>query len=136
MTNTLIDTMWRRLKAKIAEVKAQADHGRGTGTGPGVAQPAKFNATTSWAVFRHQFKTVAEHNYWMCQEKFAYLIITLQGQTTSMLHRVLKGTTNEETLEALEESFGDQHLAAAYCSQLKTKDPGCRGILARICHSH
>jgi hypothetical protein len=61
--------------------------------------------------------------------KSTYLITVLQGQTTSMLHGVPKGATCEETLKALEESFGDQHLAAAYCSQLKTRTQGVRESL-------
>jgi DNA primase large subunit len=38
-----------------------------------------------------------------------------------MLHRVPKAVTYEETLEALEDHFRDQHLAIKYCSQLKTR---------------
>jgi hypothetical protein len=33
-----------------------------------------------------------------------------------MLHRVLKGVTYEETLETLEDYFGDWHLADVYHS--------------------
>jgi hypothetical protein len=48
----------------------------------------------------------------------------LQDLATDVLHRVLKGANYEETLEALEDHFGDQHLAAVYCSQLKTRTQG------------
>jgi hypothetical protein len=41
-----------------------------------------------------------------------------------VLHRVPKGTTYEETLEALEDHIEDQHLAATYPSQLKTRTLG------------
>jgi hypothetical protein len=43
MTKTLIDTMWRGLEAKMAEVEAQAKRGRGTGTGSGAVKPPKFD---------------------------------------------------------------------------------------------
>jgi hypothetical protein len=38
-----------------------------------------------------------------------------------MIHRVPKRAMCEETLEDLEDHFGDEHLAAAYHSQLKTR---------------
>jgi hypothetical protein len=40
-------------------------------------------------------------------------LIIFQGWATDMLHGVPKEVTYEETLEALEDRFGDQHLAAA-----------------------
>jgi hypothetical protein len=72
----------------------------------------------SWAVFQRQFETVAKHNYWACQENSTYLITVLQGRDTGVLHEVPKGATYEETLETLEDRFGDQHLESAYRSQL------------------
>jgi hypothetical protein len=75
-------------------------------------------------MFWRQFKTVAEHNCWKRQEKSTYLITALQGRATDVLHGVLKGATCEEILVALENRFGDQYLAAAYRSQLKTRTQG------------
>jgi hypothetical protein len=49
------------------------------------------------------------------------LITALQGWATDVLHGLPKGATYEETLEALEDRFGDQHLAPAYRNQLKTR---------------
>jgi hypothetical protein len=46
-----------------------------------------------------------------------------------MINRVPKGATNEKTLEALEDRFGDQHLAITYLSQLKTRTQGVRELL-------
>jgi hypothetical protein len=46
-----------------------------------------------------------------------------------VLHRVLKGATYEETLEALEDRFGDQHFVDAYHSQLKTRTQGVGELL-------
>jgi hypothetical protein len=111
---------------QFREVEAVAEHGKGTGTSAGTAEPPKFNGTTSWAVFWRQFETVAEHNCWMCHENSTYVITVLQGRATDVLHRVPKGATYEETFEALEDCFGDQHLATVYRSQLKarTQDVG------------
>jgi hypothetical protein len=121
MTKTLIDTTQRGLEAR-------AKHRRGTGTGVGAVNPPIFSRT-SWAVFWPQFKTVAVYNCWTHLEKSTYLITTLQGQATDMLHRVPKGVTYEETLETLEDRFRDQHLAAAYHSQLKRRTQGFRESL-------
>jgi hypothetical protein len=46
-----------------------------------------------------------------------------------MLHGVPKGMTYDETLQTMEDCFGDQHWAAAYCSQLKTRTQGVRESL-------
>jgi hypothetical protein len=46
------------------------------------------------------------------------LIAALQGRASDLLHGLPKGATYEETLEALEDSFVDQHLAAVCCSKL------------------
>jgi hypothetical protein len=46
-----------------------------------------------------------------------------------VLHGAPKGATYEETLEVLEDRFGDWHLSAAYHSQVKTKTQGVRDFL-------
>jgi hypothetical protein len=46
-----------------------------------------------------------------------------------VLHRVPKGATYEEILEALEDRFGDQHMATAYHIQLKSGTQGVRESL-------
>jgi hypothetical protein len=97
------------------QLKAVED-GKGTGTGVSTAKPSKFDRTTSWAVFQSQFETVAEHNCWMRQEKSTYLITILQGWATDILCGVPIGVTYEETLDALEDCFGDQYFVAAYRS--------------------
>jgi hypothetical protein len=63
------------------------------------------------AVFRRQFKTVAEHNYWTRQEKSTYFITGLQARAIDVLHEFPKGATYE-TLEALKDGLRDEHLAA------------------------
>jgi hypothetical protein len=67
-------------------------------------------------MFWCRFKTVAEHNCLTCQEKSTYLITTMQVQATKVLHGIPKGATYEETLEALQDCFWDQHLGAVYHS--------------------
>jgi hypothetical protein len=46
------------------------------------------------------------------------LITALKGQATNVLHDIPTSPTYEEILQALENRFGDQHFAAAYCCQL------------------
>lgn len=108
MTKTMIDTTQRGLEAKIVEVKAHAKSRRGTGTSAGTAKPPNFDGTTSWAIFWHQFETVAKHNCW----------------ATNVLHEDPKGATYDETLEALDDRFGDHHLVTAYQSHLEARNQG------------
>jgi hypothetical protein len=49
------------------------------------------------------------------------LITSLQGWATDVLHGILKSANYEESLQALEGRFGDQHFAAAFRSQPKTR---------------
>lgn len=57
-------------------------------------------------------------------EKYTYLITALH-----VLHRVPKGATYDETLQALEERFRDQHLDVAHRCQLKMRTQGVRESL-------
>jgi hypothetical protein len=50
-----------------------------------------------------------------------YLITALKGRAADVLHGILTNTTYEGTLQALDDRFGDQHFAAAYCCQLTTR---------------
>jgi hypothetical protein len=72
-------------------------------------------------VFRRQFETVAEHNQWSDKEKSTYLITALKGRAAEVLPGIPTNTTYEDTLQALEDGFGDQHFAAAYHCQLRTR---------------
>jgi hypothetical protein len=76
-----------------------------------------------------QFETIAEHNCWTRLEKSTYLFTALRGQATDMLHKVPKGATYEETRGALEDRFGDQHLAVVYRSELKARTLDVRSLL-------
>jgi hypothetical protein len=55
-----------------------------------------------------------------------------QGWVSSVLHGDPKGGTYEETIRALEDRFGEQHLVIGYHNQLKiwTQDDGdpCRSL--------
>jgi hypothetical protein len=70
------------LKVRIAEVEARVELGVGgrTGNDAGRAKPPKFDGSTSWAMFRRQFETLADHNHWTPREKATYLIAALQGR--------------------------------------------------------
>jgi hypothetical protein len=120
-TRSKIEATKREPQARLEVVEARAQPGRVQGVCASAIQPPVFNVNTSWAVFQRQFETVAEHNCWTRQEKSTYLITSLQGQATDVLHGIPKSATYEETPQALEERFGDQHFAATFRSQLKTR---------------
>jgi hypothetical protein len=134
-TKALTEPTRHEFQTQLTKVEALTEYRKGTGTGGGAEKPPKFDDTTSWAVFWRQFDTVAEHNCWTRLEKSTYLITALQIRDAYVLHGISKGATYEETLEALEDCFGDQYLAGAYPGQLKCDGPGCRRIPAIICHS-
>jgi hypothetical protein len=50
-----------------------------------------------------------------------YLNTALKGRAADVLHGIPTHATYDETLQTLEDRFEDQHLAAAFRSQLKTK---------------
>jgi hypothetical protein len=132
-TKALIDANRREFQSQLEEIEAKAE--RGSKPAAIAAQPPRFVGTTSWAVFRRQFETVAEHNCWTQQGKYTYLITALQGRAADVLHGIPTNATYEEALQALEDRFGDHHVATVYRSQLKARTKS-RRILARICHSH
>jgi hypothetical protein len=122
------DTMEAKMEAtrlefqsQLEEVMARPELGRRQGMCTSTAQPPTFDGTTSWDVFRHQFESVAEHNCWTRQEKFTYLIKVMQGGATDVLHYIPRNATYEETLLLLKDRVGEQHFAADFRSQLKTR---------------
>jgi hypothetical protein len=50
-----------------------------------------------------------------------YLMTALKGWVADVLYGIPKNTTYEETLQALQDRFGDQYFAALFRSQLKTR---------------
>jgi hypothetical protein len=55
------------------------------------------------------------------QEKSTYLSTALQGRATDVLHGIPKSATYEETLQALDYRFGEEHFAAEYRNQFKVR---------------
>jgi hypothetical protein len=57
------------LENRVADAEAESCWRAGTGIG--VAQPPEFDGSSSWAVFRRQFETVAQAQYngWTAREK-------------------------------------------------------------------
>jgi hypothetical protein len=53
--------------------------------------------------------------------KSTYLITAIKGRATNVLHGIPRNATYDETLLDLEDRVGDQHFAAAFRSQLKTR---------------
>jgi hypothetical protein len=51
-----------------------------------------------------------------------HLLTTLQGQGSNILQEAPRGVMYKKTIGANEDRFWDQHLAAGYCSQLKTQN--------------
>jgi septum formation inhibitor MinC len=62
-TRSQIETIEREFHAWLEAVDARAEPGRAQGVGRSTVQPPTFKGNTSWAVFRCQFETVAEHNH-------------------------------------------------------------------------
>jgi hypothetical protein len=90
-TKTLVET-------NVAEVKPKAERAScsRTGTGVGAVQRPKFDGSTSRAVFRRHFETVAEHSGWTPPEKATYLISALNEPAAHILHDVPTGATCDE----------------------------------------
>jgi hypothetical protein len=72
-------------------------------------------------MFLREFETVAGHYKWTPCVKVTHLLAALQGRASDVLHGVPEEAKHEESIEAFEDRFGDQRLAAAYHSQLKIR---------------
>jgi hypothetical protein len=111
----------REFQSRLEVAVATAGRESGPGACASTAQPPIFDGTTSWAVFRRQFESVVEHNLWSSQMKSTYLITTLNGRESDVLHGIPTSATYEETLRALDDRFRDQNFAAEFRNQLKTR---------------
>ncbi|XP_033609725.1 uncharacterized protein LOC117282787 [Cryptotermes secundus] len=120
-TSAAIDETKREFQARLDIVQMKAERGNTATIVASTAQPPTFYGNSTWSVFRRQFETVAEHNQWTDKEKSTYLITALKGRAAEILPGIPANTTYEETLQALEDRFGDQHFAAAYHCQLRTR---------------
>jgi uncharacterized phage infection (PIP) family protein YhgE len=63
-TKDLIEANRREFHSQLEEDESRAERGSRPAACASAAQPPTFDETTSWAVFRRQFETVAEHNCW------------------------------------------------------------------------
>jgi hypothetical protein len=97
-TKTLVQAMQHGLTTSLAKVKDQVEHGPCGSTGTGVGKPPKFDGSTLWAVFHHQFKAVAWYN-WKPSEKN-------HAPACQPAHEV---------------AYGDHHMAAGYHSHPKAR---------------
>jgi hypothetical protein len=102
----------REFHSQLEGGVARAEWRREPGACASTAQPPTFDRTTSWPVFRRQFRTVVGHSHCTHQEKSTYLITALKGRAADVLLGIPKNATYEEILQALEDRFGDQHFAA------------------------
>ena len=122
-----IEEAKREFQARLDETRQMRVEGPNTSvSSAGMAQPPTFDGTTTWSVFRRQFGVVAEHNKWSDRDKATYLITALKGRAADVLPGIPTNTAYQDTLQALEDRFGDQHFAAAYRCQLTTRiqNPG------------
>jgi hypothetical protein len=83
---------------------------------------AKINANKEeFGAYQHKTEAVAEQYKQVPRLRAKKLLIASQGRASDFLHGVPKGVTYEGTIGTLENRYGDQHLVAAYHTQLKTK---------------
>jgi hypothetical protein len=66
-------------------------------------------------------EAIAEHCEWEPRVKTTHLPTVPQDWAPDVLHGAPKGMMYEEIIRALDDKFGDQHLAIEYCNQLKTR---------------
>jgi hypothetical protein len=116
-----IESNKRDFQARLEVVEARTGRRSTPTVGVSAAQPPTFNGNTSWSVFRRQFEIIGDHNQWSDREKSTYLITALKGRAADVLRGIPTSATYEDTLQALEDRFGDQHFAAAYRCQLTTR---------------
>jgi hypothetical protein len=81
----LVEATRHKVQTKLKEVEAWTERGayQRIGTGPGATNSPKFDGSTSRAVFRRQFETVAEHNCWTSLERATYLIAAFQVRVST-----------------------------------------------------
>jgi hypothetical protein len=128
-------------RAQLEEVKAVAERGSRPAVCASAAQPPAFNRNMSWSMFPLQFETVAEHSRFLDQDKSTYCTTAWKGRAADVLHGIPTNTTYEETLQTLEDRFGDQHFAAVYrCQLTRTQKAGeslqdFAMVIERLAHS-
>jgi hypothetical protein len=118
---TYQETTQRGFQTRLEEVEDRAESGswERIRTKICAAQPRKFDGSTSCAVFRRQFKSVKQHNYWTPRKKATYLIAAVSRMAAHIPHGVPTGATYEEVTEATENRYRDHHMEKAFHSQPK-----------------
>jgi hypothetical protein len=121
----------RKFQDQLEEVKAVVKRGSRPTVGTNAVQPPTFNGNISWIAVRCQFEIVAGHNQRSDREKWTYFITALNGQTADVLPSIPTNMTYEDTLQVLENRFGDQHRCLML--SVNNKDPEGRRIPSRLC---
>jgi hypothetical protein len=85
-TRSEIEATKRDFQARLEEVEARIEQGRGPTVCANAAQLPTFDGTTFWVVFRRPFEAAAEHNHWSSKEKSTCLFTTLKGRAADMLY--------------------------------------------------
>jgi hypothetical protein len=70
---------------------------------------------------QEETEAVAEHYKWVPCIKDTHLLTTLQGQASDVLCGNPNGAMYKETMWALEDRIGNQHLVTLYSTQLKRR---------------
>jgi hypothetical protein len=133
-----VDARTRKLQEDLTETKHELQvqleaiemrTERGNAPAASAAPPPTFSGSTSWSIFRRQFETIAKHIKWSREEKSTYLVAALKDRAADILYGIPADATYEETLQVLEDRFGDQHFTAAYRCQLTTRTQKARESL-------
>jgi hypothetical protein len=74
----------------------------------------------------------AEHYERVPHAEATHTLTTQKGWASDVLHGVPKEVTQEETIEAPQDCFGDQHLVTAYHSHLKSRAQCVRKSLQEL----
>lgn len=89
--------------------------------GPRVKVPP-YDGTTSWAAYRHQFRTVAAANGWSDDQCLTALTVALRGQALSVIEALPNENSGfKELIDALESRYGERHLEHVFRAQLRDR---------------
>jgi hypothetical protein len=120
-TCAAIEETKHELQARLGAVETRTERGNTPTASTSTAPPPAFNGNITWSVFRRRFEIVVEHNRWSDREKSTYIVTALKGRAADVLYGIPTSTPYEETLQALEDRFRDQHFSAAYHCRLTTR---------------
>jgi hypothetical protein len=135
MMRTLVDTTWQGLKAKLAEVEAQAERWscQGTGTTIGMVQTPKFDGLMSLVIPM----AVQDHDRTTGQSainKAAYLVAALNEPLHTFYIASPFQMKYEEVTVVLKNCCRDHHLAEAFHAQLRRRVQHAGESALIFCH--